>query len=92
MTIESPKPPKRSIGRKISFWAQFAGSILPLLFKGADDKQKVMDIANGISQTADIVVQVQEGESPFSANANLPSAPPQIQDGETPHRLDGENP
>ena len=80
MTIQ---PPKRSVARKISFWAQFLGSFGALLFSGADDKQKVMDIANGISQTADIVVQVQEGESPFSADANLPSAPPNI-NGENP--------
>ena len=81
MTIQ---PPKRSIAHKISFWSQFIGSFLPLLFKGTEDKKKVMDIANGISQTADIVVQVQEGESPFSVDANSPSAPPQIQDGENP--------
>jgi len=79
MTIESPK--KRSIARKVSFWAQFLGSFGALLFKGADDKQKVMDIANGISQTADVIVQ--ENESPFSTNANLPSAPPNI-NGENP--------
>ena len=83
MTIESPKPPKRSIARKVSFWAEFIGSLGALLFKGADDKKKVMDIANGISQTADVVVQVQEGESPFSTNASLPSAPPSI-NGENP--------
>ena len=80
MTIQ---PPKRSIARKVSFWAEFIGSLGALLFKGADDKKKVMDIANGISQTADVVVKVQEGESPFSTNASLPSAPPSI-NGENP--------
>ena len=83
MTIESPKPPKRSIARKVSFWAQFLGSLGALLFSGKEDKQKVMNIANGISQTADIVVQVQEGESPFSADANSQPAPPSI-NGENP--------
>ena len=83
MTIESPKPPKRSIAHKVSFWAQFLGSFGALLFSGKEDKQKVMDIANGISQTADIVVQVQEGESPFSTNANSQPAPPNI-NGENP--------
>jgi len=91
MTIESPKPPKRSIARKVSFWAEFIGSLGALLFKGADDKKKVMDIANGISQTADIVVQVQEGESPFSVDANSQPAPPNI-NGETPPNINGENP
>ena len=74
MTIQ----PKRSIGRKISFWAQFAGSILPLLFRGKEDKQKVMDIAQGISQTADVIIQVQEGESPFSTDDNSQPLPPNI--------------
>jgi len=83
MTIESPKPPKRSIARKVSFWAEFIGSLGALLFSGKEDKQKVMNIANGISQTADIVVQVQEGESPFSADANSQPAPPSI-NGENP--------
>ena len=78
MTIQ---PPKRSVARKISFWAQFVGSLGSLFFKGAEDKQKVMDIANGISQTADVIVQVQEGESPFSTNDNLPSAPPSVDGG-----------
>ena len=78
MTIESPKPPKRSIARKVSFWAQFLGSFGALLFSGKEDKQKVMDIANGISQTADVVVQVQEGEMP---DANSPSAPPSVDGG-----------
>ena len=80
MTIQ---PPKRSIARKVSFWAEFVGSLGALLFSGKEDKQKVMDIANGISQTADVVVKVQEGESPFSTNDNLPSAPPNI-NGENP--------
>ena len=83
MTIESPKPPKRSIARKVSFWAEFIGSLGALLFSGKEDKQKVMNIANGISQTADVVVQVQEGESPFSADANSQPAPPSI-NGENP--------
>ena len=83
MTIESPKPPKRSIARKVSFWAEFIGSLGALLFSGKEDKKKVIDIANGISQTADVIVQVQEGESPFSVDANLPSAPPNI-NGENP--------
>ena len=75
MTIQ---PPKRSVARKISFWAQFVGSLGSLFFKGAEDKQKVMDIANGISQTADVIVQVQEGEMP---DANSPSAPPSVDGG-----------
>ena len=83
MSIESPKPPKRSIGRKVSFWAEFVGSLGALLFSGKEDKQKVMDIANGISQTADVIVQVQEGESPFNTNANSQPAPPNI-NGENP--------
>ena len=81
MTIQPPK--KRSIAKKVSFWSQFAGSLLPLLFRGKEDKQKVMDIANGISQTADVIVQVQENEMPYSTDANLPSAPPSI-NGENP--------
>ena len=80
MTIQ---PPKRSVARKISFWAQFVGSLGSLFFKGAEDKQKVMDIANGISQTADIVVEVQD--------ANSQPAPPII-NGETPPSINGENP
>ena len=84
MTIESPKPPKRSIARKVSFWAEFVGSLGALLFSGKEDKQKVMNIANGISQTADVIVQVQENEMPFSTNVNSQPAPPQIQDGENP--------
>jgi len=87
MTIQ---PPKRSIAHKISFWSQFIGSFLPLLFKGTEDKKKVMDIANGISQTADIVVQVQENEMPFSTNDNSQPAPPII-NGETPQIQDGGN-
>ena len=78
MTIQ---PPKRSVARKISFWAQFVGSLGSLFFKGAEDKQKVMDIANGISQTADVVVQVQENEMPYSTDNASQPAPPQIQDG-----------
>jgi len=53
--------PKPSIAAKVSFWSQFAGSFFSIFFKGAEDKQKVIDIANGISQTADVVVQAQDG-------------------------------
>gem|GEM_PF-1001896 len=53
-------PPKPSIAGKISFWSQFVGSIASLFFKGAEDKQKVINIAQGISQTADVVVQAQD--------------------------------
>ena len=91
MTIESPKPPKRSIARKVSFWAEFVGSLGALLFSGKEDKQKVMDIANGISQTADVIVRVQENEMPFSVDANSQPAPPII-NGETPPNINGENP
>ena len=61
MTNESIKPSKPSIAAKVSFWSQFAGSALSIFFKGAEDKQKVIDIANGVSQAADVVVQVQDG-------------------------------
>jgi len=57
---ESPKPPKPSIAREVSFWS-FAGSAFSIFFKGAEDKQKVIDIANGVSQAADVVVQVEDG-------------------------------
>ena len=53
-------PPKPSIAAKVSFWSQFVGSIASLFFKGAEDKQKVINIAQGISQTADVVVQAQD--------------------------------
>ena len=53
--------PKPSIAAKVSFWSQFAGSFFSIFFKGAEDKQKVINIANGISQTADVVVQAQDG-------------------------------
>lgn len=53
-------PPKPSIAAKVSFWSQFVGSIASLFFKGAEDKQKVINIAQGISQTADVVQQAQD--------------------------------
>jgi len=49
------KPPKPSISAKVSFWSQFVGSIGSLFFKGSEDKQKVIDIANGVSQTAIVI-------------------------------------
>jgi len=52
---ESPKPRKPSIAAKVSFWSQFVGSIGSLFFKGSEDKQKVIDIANGVSQTAIVI-------------------------------------
>ena len=58
---ESPKPPKPSIAAKVSFWSQFAGSFFSIFFKGAEDKQKVIDIANGVSQAAVVVQQAQDG-------------------------------
>lgn len=54
-------PPKPSIAAKVSFWSQFIGSIASLFFKGADDKQKVINIAKGVSDTADVVQQAQDG-------------------------------
>ena len=53
--LESPEPRKPSIAAKVSFWSQFVGSIGSLFFKGAEDKQKVIDIAKGISDTAIVV-------------------------------------
>ena len=58
MTLEPLKPikpPKPSIAAKVSFWSQFVGSIGSLFFKGAEDKQKVIDIANGVSQAAIVI-------------------------------------
>ena len=52
---------KPSIAAKVSFWSQFLGSIASLFFKGAEDKQKVINIAQGISQTADVVQQAKDG-------------------------------
>ena len=52
---------KPSIASKVSFWSQFLGSIASLFFKGAEDKQKVINIAQGISQTADVVQQAKDG-------------------------------
>ena len=52
---ESPKPRKPSIAAKVSFWSQFVGSIGSLFFKGTEDKQKVIDIAKGISDTAIVI-------------------------------------
>ena len=49
------KPPKPSIAAKVSFWSQFVGSIGSLFFKGTEDKQKVIDIAKGISDTAIVI-------------------------------------
>ena len=64
MTLEPLKPikpPKPSIAAKVSFWSQFVGSIGSLFFKGAEDKQKVIDIANGVSQAAIVVDQASQG-------------------------------
>jgi len=52
---EPPKPRKPSIAAKVSFWSQFVGSIGSLFFKGTEDKQKVIDIAKGISDTAIVI-------------------------------------
>ena len=52
---EPPTPRKPSIAAKVSFWSQFVGSIGSLFFKGAEDKQKVIDIAKGISDTAIVI-------------------------------------
>jgi len=53
-------PPKPSIAAKVSFWSQFIGSIASLFFKGAEDKQKVIDIATGVSGAAAAVQQAQD--------------------------------
>ena len=59
--LEPLKPTKPSIAAKVSFWSQFIGSIASLFFKGAEDKQKVINIAKGVSDTAVVVDQVQSG-------------------------------
>ena len=59
--LEPLKPTKPSIAAKVSFWSQFIGSIASLFFKGAEDKQKVINIAKGVSGTAVAVDQASQG-------------------------------
>lgn len=56
-------PAKPSIAAKVSFWSQFIGSIVTLFFKGTEDKQRVIDVAQGISQAADAVQQAKDGRA-----------------------------
>lgn len=53
--------PKPSIAAKVSFWSQFLGAIGSLFFKGAEDKQKVINISQGVAQAADTVQQAKDG-------------------------------
>lgn len=61
--LEPLKPTKPSIAAKVSFWSQFIGSIASLFFKGAEDKQKVINIAKGVSDTAVVVDHVADQAS-----------------------------
>jgi len=66
------KPPKPSIAAKVSFWSQFVGSIGSLFFKGTEDKQKVIDIAKGISDTAIVIDHgVDQTQSGWQDGENL---------------------
>lgn len=59
--LEPIKPIKPSIAAKVSLWSRFIGSIASLFFKGTEDKQKVIDIAKGVSDTAVVVDQASQG-------------------------------
>lgn len=48
---------KPSVALRVSFWSQLIGAIARVFFKGPEDKQKVDEIAQGISGTADAVQQ-----------------------------------
>lgn len=52
--------PKPSPLAKVSFWAQFVSAIGAITLKDGVTKQKVIDIANGVSVSADTVQQAKD--------------------------------